>query len=62
MHQLHALSDKLFTEMDHLERLLNRDELDEDEISLALSVAKRVRRDSTLLVRHLASLRDQLQP
>jgi hypothetical protein len=49
-----ATADKLFTEVDHLERVL-------DDVDLALSVAKRVRRDSTLLVRAIARHRDQLQ-
>lgn len=60
--RLHNTSDKLLTEVDHLERLMNCDELDAERCRLALSVAKRVRRDSTLLVRLLASHRDQLQP
>lgn len=64
MNQLHALCDKLLTEADHLERVMGDDEddLTLGRIELALSVAKRVRRDSTLLVRQLASHRDQLQP
>lgn len=63
MDELHRSADKLFTEVDHLDRILEGDELDQDRIELALSVAKRVRRDSTLLVRLLAALRDQqLQP
>ena len=63
MDQLHATCDKLFTEVDHLDRVLgDADDLSEAQIILALSVAKRVRRDSTILVRLLASLRDQLQP
>lgn len=62
MDQLHDTLDKLFTEVDHLERVMDCDELDDRAAKLALSVAKRVRRDSTLLVRQLAALRDQLQP
>lgn len=63
MEELHAACDKLFTEMDHLERIINSDDWTRDRIELALSVAKRVRRDSTLAVRLLASLRDnELQP
>lgn len=54
MEDLHAACDKLFTEIDHLERLVNRDELDEQRIKLALSVAKRIRRDSTKVIRALA--------
>lgn len=62
MDQLHRSADKLFTDIDHLDRLLDPEELDAERVDLALSVAKRVRRESTLLVRLLASLRDQLQP
>ena len=63
MDQLYAACDKLFTEVDHLDRLMDSEDLTIDRVNLALSVAKRVRRDSTLLVRLLASLRDQqLQP
>lgn len=64
MEQLHAQSDKLLTEVDHLERLMDCDEdqFDAARVDLALSVAKRVRRESTFLVRLLASQRDQLQP
>jgi hypothetical protein len=59
MEELHRVADKLFTEVDHLERILEGEDLpDSERTELALSVAKRVRRDSTLLVRHLASLRD----
>jgi len=60
MEELHRAADKLFTEVDHLDRILAGDELPEDdELLLALAVAKSVRRDSTILVRLLASLRDQ---
>lgn len=62
MDQLHAACDKLFTEVDHLDRILDVDELSQERVELALSVAKRVRRDSNLVVRALARLRDQLQP
>lgn len=58
MEELHAACDKLFTEMDHFERIIDSDDWDRDRVELALSVAKRVRRDSTLVVRLLASLRD----
>lgn len=62
MDQLHDTLDKLFTDVDHLDRLID-DDVDPENVNLALSVAKRVRRGSTLLVRHLASHRDnQLQP
>lgn len=62
MDELHRTADKLFTEVDHLDRALDSDELDKNRTALALAAAKRVRRDSTLLVRLLASHRDQLQP
>lgn len=63
MDQLHRATDKLFTEIDHLDDVLgDAERLSEEQIVLALSVAKRVRRESTLVVRLLASLRDQLQP
>lgn len=62
MEELHRVADKVFTEVDHLERALDSDDLDTDRIALALAAAKRVRRDATILVRQLASLRDQLQP
>lgn len=63
MDQLHRSADKLKTDTTHLETLSQRIDLEDpssDEVELALSVAKRVRRESTLLVRLLASLRDQL--
>lgn len=57
--QLHDSLDRLFTEVDHLDRLTDTDdEWDADRVALALSVAKRVRRDATQLVRVLAALRD----
>jgi hypothetical protein len=61
--QLHAACDKLFTETDYLDQILDADEVVEGKIDLALSVAKRVRRESTIVVRELARIRDnQLQP
>jgi hypothetical protein len=58
--QLHEALDKLFTEVDHLERVTDTDD---PPVDLALSVAKRVRAASTLCVRALARIRDQqLQP
>lgn len=66
MDEVHRAADNLFTEVDHLERVLGRwddpDDLSPEAVMLALSVAKRVRDDSTLLVRALARLRDTLQP
>lgn len=52
-----AAADKLFTEVDHLERLLDTDN---PNIALSLSVAKRVRRAATITVQRLAEQRDQL--
>lgn len=62
MEDLHRAADKVFTEVDHLERALDCDDLDAQRVALALAAAKRVRRDATLLVRQLAAHRDQLQP
>lgn len=59
MDELHRDADKLTTEVRHLNNILDSDE---PNVDLALSVAKRVRRDSNLVVRALARLRDQLQP
>jgi len=47
-----AVADKLFREVDHLERVL-------DDPTLALAVAKRVRRESTVLIKAMAQHRDQ---
>ena len=58
-HQLHEKLDKLFTEVDHLDRAISSDVLTLDQTAIALSIAKRVRRESTMVVRHLAELRDQ---
>ncbi len=65
MDQLHESLDKLFTEVDHLAVLTEWDEGDTvapEQVRIALSVAKRVRRNVNLTVRQLAVLRDQLQP
>ena len=48
-----AEADKLFVEVHHLERVL-------DEPELALSMAKKVRRASTVLVRAIARHRETL--
>jgi hypothetical protein len=54
--ELHRLADKLDRDLDHLTHVLVVDDTDEDEqLRLALSIAKRVRRDSTLLVRAIAA-------
>jgi hypothetical protein len=50
-----AAADKLFREIKHLDRII-----DGDDVDLALSIAKRVRRESTLLVRALARHRDHV--
>jgi hypothetical protein len=62
MKQLHRSADKLSTDTTHLSHLIDPlgDDPSPEQIELALSVAKRVRRESTILVRLLASLRDQL--
>lgn len=61
MDELHDHVDKLFTETDRLEFIIgDSDELSEQQVLLLLAAAKRVRRQSTLLVKHLASIRDQL--
>jgi hypothetical protein len=65
MDQLHETLDKLLTESDHLRVLTEWDEGEEPvlaQVRIALSVAKRVRRESNLVVRQLAALRDELQP
>lgn len=62
MDELHEAFDKLFTETDHLDRILG-DGVEPETLLLLLSVAKNVRRHSTLVVRLLAAERDnQLQP
>ena len=58
MDELHDPLDKLFTETDYLDRVTDAEELDPDRIRLALSVAKRVRREATNVIRALASRRD----
>jgi len=58
MDQVHAACDNLFTEVDHLDRIIE-DDLDATGIGLALSVAKRVRKQSTLVVQALANERDK---
>lgn len=61
MDQLYDTLDKLFTETDRLDHIVgDSDELSEDQTLLALAAAKRVKRQSTIVVRLLASLRDQL--
>lgn len=62
MDQLHDALDKLFTEVDHVERVTDTDDWDLDRVELALAVAKRVRSNCTLVVRQLAQLRDSYSP
>jgi hypothetical protein len=57
----HDEVDRFFTEVDHLDRILPDGEYDEHTTVLALSVAKRGRSALTLLIKALASHRDQLQ-
>lgn len=58
MDELYEFLDKLLTEVDHLDRIMAGDELDPAQVDLALSVAKRVRRSSTILLKGLANRRD----
>lgn len=61
MTSLHDAVDKVFVEVDHLDAILPEErEPDAIETDLALSVAKRVRVASTLLVRALAERRDNI--
>jgi hypothetical protein len=63
MDELHDSIDKLFTELDHLARVVEREEaFDPENVDLALALAKRVRSRSTILIRSLAKVRDELQP
>lgn len=64
MDELHRQADKFERDADQLVRQLDRidEESPEATVQLALSTAKRVKRDSTLLVQALARIRDQLQP
>ena len=60
-----AQADKLDREYDLLERMLDTPLTDDtgiDSVALLVSQAKRVRRESNMLVRVLAQLRDDLQP
>lgn len=62
MDALHGIADKLFEEVDHLEDVLEGTD-EPARVSLALSVAKRVRAESTLVIKALARERDNtLQP
>lgn len=57
MENVYRAADNLFTAVDHLDRVIG-DELTSQGIPLALSLAKRVRRESTLLIGQLAQERD----
>jgi hypothetical protein len=60
-----AQARKLDEEYDLLERMLDTpltDDVEHPHVRVVLSQAKRVRRESTLLVKGLAQLRDNLQP
>lgn len=61
MDQLHDALDRLFTEVDHLDRIADTDEWGHTRIELALSVVKRIRRDATSTIRVLAQLRDEYE-
>lgn len=61
LHPAEQAADKLDEEYDILERM-GPPSSDPAHVSLLLQQAKRVRRESTLLVRALAQLRDNLQP
>lgn len=58
MDQLHETLDKLFTEADILQQATETDELGPEQTRIALSVAKRVRREAQAAVRLLAQARD----
>lgn len=58
MHEPHSLddaADRFFTEVDHLERSLDREPMN---VELTLSIAKRCRRSINDVVRTLARVRD----
>lgn len=60
---LHREADRVRTDTKHLIQVIEGGPLESDRLDLALSIAKRVRRTSTLLVKALAKERDdQLQP
>lgn len=59
-HKFEREADHLVGQLDHL--FFDTDDPHDTAVQLALVQAKRVRTISNLLVRHLAALRDQLQP
>lgn len=60
MTELHRLADKLLTDAKHLQSIAA--DPSEEAVELGLSIAKRVRRNSNLLVRQYAVLRDSYSP
>lgn len=60
MDEVYRHKDNLTIEIQHLENILGGEEVSEDALLTALGVAKRVRRESTLLTRALARLRDEV--
>jgi hypothetical protein len=59
MDVLHDSLDKLFTEVHYLDRTTDTDELTDEQVGIALGIAKRVRREATNVVRALAVRRDE---
>lgn len=64
MDEVHRIADNLSRELDILEMMewSHGERPSQEQVKLALVQAKRVKRQSTLLVRALAALRDNLQP
>jgi hypothetical protein len=61
--EVEVQADKLDREYEILDIMLSaEDRLSAEQVQLAVRQAKRVRAESTLLVRSLARLRDDLQP
>lgn len=58
----HREADRVRTDANHLMQVMSEGELQDERLDLAISIAKRVRRTSTLLVKSLAKERDKLQP
>jgi hypothetical protein len=57
MEEVHRAADSLFTSVDRLDRVIG-DEMTQEAVPLALSLAKRVRRESAALVQSLAAQRE----
>lgn len=65
MDEVHRATDSFERTADHLATAvaqIDPADPDPDAINIALAQAKRVRRESNVVVRALARLRDQLQP